>query len=87
MRSKKIRLVALGFVITAISLAVLLLPARSSAQFPKETTVKLYAGEKLVATWENAHAGRVDGNTYVFTIPPENREVRISGTYSVEAIR
>lgn len=87
MRSKKMSMFAAGFVVIAIILAVSILPAKSSAQFPKETTVKLYCGDKLVASWENAREGRVEGNTYVFTMPPENKEVRISGTYSVEVIR
>lgn len=87
MRSMRIRIFVAGSAVIAILCGVLFLPAKSNAQFPKEITVKLYCGDKLVASWENAHEGRVEGNTYVFSMPPDNKEVRISGTYSVEAIR
>jgi hypothetical protein len=73
--------------VALVLLSVFVFSERSSAQLGEATTVKLYSGNQLVATWENAHKGRVEGTTYVFTIPPQDKEVRISGTYSVEVIR
>ncbi|HWP83024.1 MAG TPA: hypothetical protein VNN76_10260 [Bacteroidota bacterium] len=60
---------------------------QTTAQSDTMTTVKLYSGDKLVATWENASLGTVEGNTYVFTLRHQGRQVRICGTYSVEVVR
>ncbi len=88
MRSTKTRLLILAVILLAVLSILVVCPERSKAQYGgDETIVKLYSGNNLVATWDNANKGRVDGNTYVFTIRPENKEVRISGTYSVEVIR
>jgi hypothetical protein len=66
----------------------LLFPGRAQQHFDKVAIVKLYSGDRLVATWDATSVGHVEGNTFVFTVgtPPRPTEVRISGTYSVETI-
>jgi hypothetical protein len=87
MRRNKVLLLVLCTCLAGVVCTFLFLPAKSNAQTGDVLTVKLYSGEKLVATWDNARNGRVDGNTYIFSMAPQDKEVRISGTYSVEVVR
>ena len=84
---RKVSMFLLGSV--AITLAsFLFLGGNTPQNFDKKAVVKLYSGDKLVATWDATSVGKVDGNTYVFTTdtPPRPTQVRISGTYSVETL-
>ncbi len=87
MRYRNPVILFLSILIIFVAVGTLLIPSKSNAQSGSVFTVKLYSGDKLVAQWDNAGVGRVEGTTYVFPVMPVNREVRISGTYSVEAAR
>ena len=84
----KVKMLLLSLlIISALLLTFMATPAKPvRSKFDKLYTVKLYAGEKLVATWEAIGEGRHDGESFVFntssTIEP--RMIRIHGTYSVE---
>lgn len=60
---------------------------KATGEAEQMATVKLYSGGVLIATWENARPGYLEGTSYVFRVGAQNREVRISGTYSVEVVR
>lgn len=70
-----------------ILLALFVSSPSSNAQIGGTTVVKLYSGDKLVASWEKAAPGHAEGNTYVFRYGVFEREVRINGTYSVEVVK
>jgi hypothetical protein len=63
------------------------LTARTRSQsLSKRYVIKLYSGDKVVATWEARDFGRVDGESLAFSVGSDiyPRQVRINGTYSVE---
>jgi hypothetical protein len=86
MTIKRVSILFLFILFIVIFSLLIPLPA-SHAQISGTTVVKLYSGDKLVATWENALPGSVVGNAYVFRHGTFEREVRISGTYSVEVVK
>jgi hypothetical protein len=55
----------------------------------RKAIVKLYSGDKVVGTWEAISLGSPDGESLVFTIGSSSfpKQVRISGTYSVEVVK
>jgi len=55
----------------------------------KSIIVKLYSGGVLVGEWEAYEPGRIEAGQYVFRVKEGSRdgEVRINGTWSVEAMR
>lgn len=61
-------------------------PSEASAGPFGDAKVRLYSEGKLVGEWMALGRGRVEGNSYVFTVRKGVRdlEVRISGTFSVE---
>jgi hypothetical protein len=74
--------------ISITALSSLFLSGTAQQEFDKKAVIKLYSGDKLVATWNATSVGQVDGNSYVFTVgtSPRPTQVRISGTYSVETV-
>lgn len=81
----KLTIIILGLTGVTV-LSSLFLSGTAQQEFDKKAVVKLYSGDKLVATWNATSVGQVDGNSYVFTVgtSPRPTQVRISGTYSVE---
>lgn len=79
-------LLALGLV---AGLAVAgLLPGSSGADVRTRAAVKLYSDGKVVAQWESAGLGRMDGDSFVFPVRSgiAERQVRIRGTFAVEEL-
>jgi hypothetical protein len=77
-------------IVCVIIVSVTLLRAKSNtSELEQKYIVKLYAGDKVVATYQAIGACRVDGYTLVFNLNPtlEQKMVRICGTYSVEQIQ
>ena len=58
----------------------------SARSITKHYVVKLYSAGNTVATWEALDLGQVDGQTAIFTVGDDliRRQVRISGTFSIE---
>lgn len=78
-------LVALAIVAVIVAAFIIAEPASSS---PKSGTyVKLYSGGVLVGEWEALEPYRVEGEMYVFKVKDGSKEgeVRINGTFSIEA--
>jgi hypothetical protein len=50
--------------------------------------VKLYAGEKVIGSWQSKEIGRIEGESLTFVVKGdfdlEARQVRIHGVYTVE---
>jgi hypothetical protein len=76
--------------ILLISLIAFIITRVMSQVNTNRYAVKMYSGEKVIATWTARDFGRIDGETLIFTIggdfEPVIRQVRISGTYTVEQI-
>jgi hypothetical protein len=74
--------------IVAVS-ANLLRAKPNTSELEQKYIVKLYSGDKVVATYEAIGACRLDGYTLVFNVNStlEQRTVRICGTSSVEQIQ
>ena len=72
--------------VVAILISILAFSTLFSQSQPKRYTVKLYSGDKTVATWMALDWGHADGQTLVFTVGDRNSptRVRINGTFSVE---
>jgi hypothetical protein len=88
LKSKKI-FVSL-FVLCALLISCTLILAKPvNTKLDKIFTVKLYAGDKLVSTWQAIGQGRVEGDAFIFntTSTLESRMVMVHGTYSVEQIQ
>ena len=74
----------IGFAVLTVAIFVF---TRSYSQSqPKHYTVRLYAADKLVGSWEALDWGTVDGQTISFTVGNRSfpTRVRVSGTFSVE---
>lgn len=89
MRLKKSSI--LWFLIAAVLFVVLIsfvMPQTSRGDLETVAIVKLYSGEKLVATWNATGSGRLEGNTFVFPVKigTTQAKVRICGTYIVETV-
>jgi hypothetical protein len=82
--------VILILVLVAAGLVTMSYSKLSTRGFDKRYSVKLYAGDKVAATWDARNIGTIDGTTLTFSVGNEmdsnTRQVRISGTYSVEEI-
>ena len=82
---------ARGFILVAMVVAVIVaafIIAEPASSSPKSgTIVKLYSGGVLVGEWEALEPYRVEGEMYVFKVKQGSREgeVRINGTFSIEA--
>jgi hypothetical protein len=61
-------------------------PALVRADASGRWIVKLYSGPEVVGTWESLGPGKIDGGTLYFLVEQgvRTKEMRISGTYSVE---
>jgi len=73
-------------VVAVIILAFMFTEPAESA--PKSgIIVKLYSGGVQVGEWEACHPCRVENGMYVFTVKEgaQKAEVRINGTFSIEA--
>jgi hypothetical protein len=72
--------------IVVIGLTIFLTTITSSQGITKHYGVKLYSGDKVIASWDARELGRVDGESLTFSVGSDlnPRYVRISGTYSVE---
>jgi len=75
-------------VCVAVAGLVVLPKLGSTAVGPQKSTVKLYSGGEQVGEWEAIGAGREEGQSFVFRVNRGVREVevRIRGTWSVEAL-
>lgn len=71
-----------------IAIAFFYMPSATGQSYDKGAVVKLYSGNRLVATWTAVSMGHADGNTFVFNVGSTTSpaEVRICGTYTVERI-
>lgn len=74
--------------ILILSFTVFLTTRTTSQSFTKRYIVKLYSGEKVIASWEAHEPGRVEGESLAFSTGSDlhPRQVRICGTYSVEEL-
>jgi hypothetical protein len=81
----KVKLLTLAGMLL-IGLSIFFTTRSTSQSLSPKYIVKLYAGNKVVATWESIGPGQIDGQTLTFstgsTIYPH--QVRICGTYSIE---
>lgn len=63
----------------------------SSQNLTRYYIVKLYAGEKVIGTWQSRDIGRVDGESLTFVVKGDfdinARTMRIQGVYTVEEIQ
>jgi uncharacterized membrane protein len=78
-------------ILVVVGLATISYTKLSSRSFDKRYSVKLYAGDKVVATWDAKNIGTIEGTTLTFSVGSDMdinaRQVRICGTYSVEEIQ
>lgn len=78
----------LGLLVTG-SLVTPAVLAREKYDLRTVAIVRLYSDGKLVGRWQAIDRGRMDGHCYVFHVKKGVREpeVRVCGTFVVEAIR
>jgi hypothetical protein len=78
-------------ILVVAGLAIISYTKLSSRSFDKRYSIKLYAGDKVVATWNAKNIGTIEGTTLTFVVGSDmdvnTRQVRICGTYSVEEIQ
>ncbi len=78
-------------ILVVVGLATISYTRLSSRSFDKRYLIKLYAGDKVVATWNANNIGTIEGTTLTFIVGSDmdvnTRQVRICGTYSVEEIQ
>ncbi len=79
-------LVSLLFIILA---GVFIITKSNSQVGTKQYVVKLYAGDKVVGTWDSYAIGNSDGQSITFFVGSQTypQQVRISGTFSVEQVK
>ncbi len=85
MQSHRLRVWIVLVIITIVS--GVYISRNLEAQTGDIMIIKLYSGGELVATWNDARPGRLEGSTYVFPYGHPSKQVRISGTYSAEVVR
>lgn len=80
------RTIFLSILLCSLCVLVFTFARSSPPPMNKHCIVKLYSGDKVVATWEAIDFGQVDGQVLVFSVGNDlsPRRVRISGTYSIE---
>ncbi len=78
--------IAVVLLLACLTIVVYNFARSSPSPITKHCIVKLYSGEKVVATWEAMDFGQVDGQILVFSVGNDlsPRRVRISGTWSIE---
>lgn len=85
----KLKIAIVVVVVFAIAVLSLIIAQPASSTPVKGIVVKLYSGDVQVGEWEAFEPGRIENGMYVFRVKEGSRdgEVRINGTFSVEAMR
>ena len=89
MRIIRMRILVVAAFVAGLALAATLFTRRAESQvFDEGAIVKLYSGDKVVASWKAIAMGHADGDAFVFYVGSSTSptEVRIQGTYSVERL-
>jgi hypothetical protein len=83
----KIKIIVIS-VLVILSLLVVFHSQTASQNMGRVYLVKLYAGEKVIGSWQSKEIGRIEGESLTFVVKGdfdlEAREVRIHGVYTVE---
>jgi hypothetical protein len=79
------------FTLIVILLLVFYYTKSSSQDFSKTYLVKLYAGEKVISSWQSREIGKIEGESLTFVVKGEfdvnAHQVRIHGVYTVEELQ
>lgn len=83
MKRKSIIIIA---ALVLIGLTIFGVTQVTSQSQPRYYTVKLYSGDRVVATWQALDWGKIDDQTFIFSVGDRKypKRVRIVGTFSVE---
>jgi len=76
-----------GVAVVLASAALALWPRPTHAGNNDPQLIKLYEGGKMVAQWTSEGQGRMEGDSFVFTVRKGvvSSVVRINGTFSAES--
>ncbi len=83
----KIQRVLIVVVVIVVAVMVFTLSEPASSSPKSGIIVKLFSGGVQVGEWEASEPGRVEDGMYVFKVKQGSKtgEVRINGTFSIEA--
>jgi len=83
----KARSFILMLAIIAVVAAAFMISQPAESAPKRGIIVKLYSGGVQVGEWEACHPCRVENGMYIFTVKEgaQKSEVRVNGTFSVEA--
>ena len=83
----KIKGVLIVAVVIAVAVMAFMVSEPASSSPKSGIIVKLYSGGVQVSEWEASEPGRIENGMYVFKVKQGSNtgEVRINGTFSIEA--
>jgi len=78
--------IILASILIFAALTFVLITHSKSQSLSSRYLVKLYSGDKVVATWEAKEIGKIEGQSLIFTSGSDlnPKMVRIQGSFSVE---